>query len=357
MPGCAMRKAGRHWVARAATIRRPSPPIFARSSGAPQPRRSATCFRRRSAPASGWTPISCCRCRKALRLPRVNLLIADDVGLGKTVEAGLVLRELLLRRRVDFALVLAPAAMTVQWQDELATKFGLAFEIVDRRHLEDLRRQRGYGANPWAAGARFILSHTLVGDEAYVAGLRDVLEDFRARSLLILDEAHHAAPSGGGRYAVESQFTRELRDLAGRFEHRLFLSATPHNGHANSFATLLEAARSAAIHARRSGEARGPGAGDGAPAEGRPARARRGVSRADGCAGRDRRPAARCARAETGGDAGRLSGAPRAADRRTGAVQGGAGAAGVRRDCSSGCCRRWRRSRGRSGCTSPRSTG
>ena len=178
--------------------------------------------------------------RKALRLPRVNLLIADDVGLGKTVEAGLVLRELLLRRRVDFAVVLAPAAMTRQWQDELSTKFGLSFEIVDRAGLEALRRRRGWGANPWAAGSRFILSHALVGEEAYVAGLRDVLEDFRARSLLILDEAHHAAPSGGGRYAIESQFTKAVRELAERFEHRLFLSATPHNGHSNSFATLLE---------------------------------------------------------------------------------------------------------------------
>jgi len=178
--------------------------------------------------------------RKALRLPRVNLLIADDVGLGKTVEAGLVLRELLLRRRVDYAVVIAPAAVTAQWQDELQAKFGLSFEVVDRAGLEGLRRRRGYGANPWATGSRFILSHRLVGDESYVAGLRDVLEDFRARSILILDEVHHAAPSGGGRYAVESRFTRSLRDLADRFEHRLFLSATPHNGHSNSFATLLE---------------------------------------------------------------------------------------------------------------------
>lgn len=178
--------------------------------------------------------------RKALRLPRVNLLIADDVGLGKTVEAGLVLRELLLRRRVDYTVVLAPAAMTLQWRDELQSKFGLAFEIVDAAHLEALRRRRGYGANPWAAGSRFILSHRLLGDEACVAALRDLLGGFRARSLLILDEAHHAAPAGGGRYAIESQFTRALRDLSDRFEHRLFLSATPHNGHANSFATLLE---------------------------------------------------------------------------------------------------------------------
>jgi hypothetical protein len=57
---------------------------------------------------------------KALDLPRVNLLIADDVGLGKTIEAGLIVRELLLRRRVDFVVVAAPASMLLQWQDELS---------------------------------------------------------------------------------------------------------------------------------------------------------------------------------------------------------------------------------------------
>jgi ERCC4-related helicase len=57
---------------------------------------------------------------KALDLPRVNLLIADDVGLGKTVEAGLIVREMLLRRRVEVIVVAAPASMLLQWQDELA---------------------------------------------------------------------------------------------------------------------------------------------------------------------------------------------------------------------------------------------
>ena len=83
--------------------------------------------------------------RKALKLPRVNLLIADDVGLGKTVEAGLVMRELLLRRRIDLIVVLAPPSMTIQWQEELATKFGLAFEIIDREYLAKLRREQGFG--------------------------------------------------------------------------------------------------------------------------------------------------------------------------------------------------------------------
>jgi superfamily II DNA or RNA helicase len=67
-----------------------------------------------------------------------------------------------------------------------------------------------------------------------------LLGNFRPRALLILDEAHHAAPASGVRYAVDSQFTRAVRGLADRFEHRLFLSATPHNGHSNSFSSLLE---------------------------------------------------------------------------------------------------------------------
>ncbi|MBZ9696472.1 DISARM system SNF2-like helicase DrmD [Mesorhizobium sp. CO1-1-9] len=177
---------------------------------------------------------------KALRLPRVNLLIADDVGLGKTVEAGLVLREMLLRRRVDYVVVSSPAAMTAQWQDELAQKFGLGFTIIDRDYLAAVRRNYGFSANPWSVGSRFIISHSLLADESYSDGLIQLFGNFRPRAMLILDEAHHAAPSSGMAYATDSQFTRAVRNLAERFEHRLFLSATPHNGHSNSFSSLLE---------------------------------------------------------------------------------------------------------------------
>lgn len=177
---------------------------------------------------------------KALALPRVNLLIADDVGAGKTIEAGLILRELIPRRRIDFVVVCAPPSMTRQWQDELQAKFGLAFTIIDREYLAAVRRERGFAVNPWSSGSLFLLSHSLITDEVYTAGLRDVLGEFRARSLLILDEAHHAAPASGSRYAVDSQFTRAVESLAPRFEHRLFLTATPHNGHSNSFTKLLE---------------------------------------------------------------------------------------------------------------------
>jgi superfamily II DNA/RNA helicase len=178
--------------------------------------------------------------RKALRLPRVNLLIADDVGLGKTVEAGLVARELLLRRRIDFIVITPPPAMTIQWKDELESKFGLSFDIVDRERVSELRRLRGFSVNPWSTSSRFIISHSLLTEETYVAGLRDVLGEFRSRALLIVDEAHHAAPSGGARYAISSQITRSVREISERFEHRLFLTATPHNGHSNSFSALVE---------------------------------------------------------------------------------------------------------------------
>lgn len=178
--------------------------------------------------------------RKALQLPRVNLFIADDVGLGKTIEAGLIATELLLRRRVREVVVSCPPQMLLQWKDELESRFGLVFEILDRAYLERIRRERGFGVNPWTTFPRFLVSHRLLIDEAYTSPLRDWLGNLRPGTLLILDEAHHAAPASGSRYAIDSRFTRAIRDAAARFEHRLFLSATPHNGHSNSFSALLE---------------------------------------------------------------------------------------------------------------------
>ncbi len=178
--------------------------------------------------------------QKALLLPRVNLFIADDVGLGKTIEAGLIARELLLRKKVEDIVVACPPSMLFQWQEELEDRFGLVFQILDKDYIATVRRERGYGVNPWTTHSRFLVSHRLLIDEAYTATLRDWLGEFRPGSLLILDEAHHAAPASGAKYAIDSKITRAVRDLAGRFEHRLFLSATPHNGHSNSFSALLE---------------------------------------------------------------------------------------------------------------------
>lgn len=178
--------------------------------------------------------------RKALLLPRVNIFIADDVGLGKTIEAALILRELLLRKKVREVLVTCPPSLLPQWKDELEIRFGLTFEILDREYVQRVRRERGYAVNPWTTHSRFLISQRLLIDETYSAPLRDWLGEFKPGSMFIFDEAHHAAPASGARYAIDSKITRAIRDIAPRFEHRIFLSATPHNGHSNSFTALLE---------------------------------------------------------------------------------------------------------------------
>ncbi len=177
--------------------------------------------------------------KKALQMPRVNLFIADDVGLGKTIEAGLILREMIMRQKVKRIVIACPASLLTQWQGEMEARFGLSFVIFDRDYLFNCRRERGYAINPWTTHSQFIVSHSLLRDEQYASPLRDWLKQHRSGSMLVLDEAHHAAPSTSSSYAVDSQFTRGMRELTPLFEHRLFLSATPHNGHSNSFSALL----------------------------------------------------------------------------------------------------------------------
>lgn len=177
---------------------------------------------------------------KALELPRANLFIADDVGLGKTIEAGLVLQELLLRQQADFVLVVCPASVCLQWQGEMLRRFGLRFEVMTRRFIAWRRQERGFGTNPWATHNRFIVSHPLLRRPEYRDPLLDRLGDRARKGLLILDEAHVAAPASASKYATDTDTTRAIRDLAPRFDNRLFLSATPHNGHSNSFSALLE---------------------------------------------------------------------------------------------------------------------
>src|SRR5207244_9113625 len=95
---------------------------------------------------------------RALRMARVNLLIADDVGLGKTIEAGLVAQELLLRFRARTILVVCPASLQVQWKEEMRDKFGLEFRIIDSAQMRELRRRRGLHVNPWTHFPRLITS-------------------------------------------------------------------------------------------------------------------------------------------------------------------------------------------------------
>jgi SNF2 family DNA or RNA helicase len=175
-------------------------------------------------------------------MPRVSLLLADDVGLGKTVEAGLILTELLLHRRVRRVLVLSPASLRQQWQEEMRDKFSLGFDVVDREETHALQKRLGLDANPWRTFPRIVASYHYLKQP-------DVLERFRAAcrqpegssllpwDLLIVDEAHNLTPSNFGH---DSDLCEMLRLISPWFEHKLFLTATPHNGHTRSFSGLLE---------------------------------------------------------------------------------------------------------------------
>ena len=79
-------------------------------------------------------------------MPRVNLLIADEVGIGKTIEAGLVVQELLLRHRARTVLVVCPADLLQKWYDEMLDRFGLEFFIADSTSMRELRRTVGPSA-------------------------------------------------------------------------------------------------------------------------------------------------------------------------------------------------------------------
>ncbi|HRC71937.1 MAG TPA: DISARM system SNF2-like helicase DrmD [Candidatus Competibacter sp.] len=181
---------------------------------------------------------------RAIDMARVNLLIADDVGLGKTIEAGLVIQELLLRHRARTVLIVCPASLQEKWRVEMLEKFGLDFRVVDTDYIKQLRRERGIHANPWTSHPRLITSMDWAKGGEGLRAMRDVIPPHvghpRKFDLLVVDEAHNVAPAAGAHYALESQRTRFVRAIGPHFQHRLFLTATPHNGYTESFTSLLE---------------------------------------------------------------------------------------------------------------------
>jgi len=181
---------------------------------------------------------------RAIDMARVNLLIADDVGLGKTIEAGLVIQELLIRHRARTVLIIVPASLQEKWRVEMLEKFGLDFCVVDTEYIKQLRRERGIHANPWTSHPRLIASMDWVKSGEGLRAMRDVLPPIpgihRKFDLLVVDEAHNIAPAAGAHYALESQRTKFVRLISPHFQHRLFLTATPHNGYTESFTSLLE---------------------------------------------------------------------------------------------------------------------
>lgn len=154
-----------------------------------------------------------------------RLLLADEVGLGKTIQAGLVLTELRARGLISRALVLTPASLRDQWASELRDRFGLEPLVVDHAALARLASELPVGVNPWGSADLIISSIDLVKRPEVRTAVDTVPFD-----VLVVDEAHHLKP-GTDRGAV-------VADLATRVPWVAFATATPHSGDDHAYAFL-----------------------------------------------------------------------------------------------------------------------
>jgi len=158
---------------------------------------------------------------RVLDKPRPSMILADEVGLGKTVEAGLVIKELLARRAVDTVLIVTPPNLLNQWQTELRIKFNERFEIVDRARLGQVRRLHPE-RNPWSRLPKALVSSYLVRDE-------EVREEIKGIDwgLVVLDEAHHCRRKRDGSGITTTQLYRTFDELKDGAFGLLLLTATP----------------------------------------------------------------------------------------------------------------------------------
>ncbi|CDH44781.1 helicase-related protein [Candidatus Contendibacter odensensis] len=179
-----------------------------------------------------WVPVM-----RAIQMSRPRLLLADGVGLGKTVQAGLVLTELLARRRAHRILIVSPAGPLLnQWREEMHRRFGVRFQaITDWGMLEEKRRELLLGANPFDAVALCLLSIDFAKQEK-------VLQDLERASwdVVVIDEAHHCIGMGNAGDREDSQRRRLAEVLARQADALLLLTATPHDGYDAHFASLME---------------------------------------------------------------------------------------------------------------------
>lgn len=174
---------------------------------------------------------------RALRMSRPRLLLADGVGLGKTVEAGLVMVELIARRRAHRILIVSPAGPLLnQWHREMRTRFGLRFDVLkDQAGLQEARRSLVLGANPFDHVSLCLTSIDFAKQEKVLQDLERTTWD-----LVVLDEAHHCIRMGTAGDREDSQRRRLAEVLARQCDGLLLLTATPHDGYDPHFSSIIE---------------------------------------------------------------------------------------------------------------------
>jgi len=161
-----------------------------------------------------------------LKLARVRFLLADDAGAGKTIMAGLLIRELKLRGLAERVIIVCPANLTFQWQRELKEKFDEQFYVLKGEAIRDQ-----FGVNQWQQHPRVITSLDLAKRKDILAGLKQTRWD-----LAIVDEAHRMSATTD-RKTERYMLGEHLRDTS---DHVLLLTATPHRGEPENFTRFLQ---------------------------------------------------------------------------------------------------------------------
>lgn len=162
-----------------------------------------------------------------LKAARVRFLLADDAGAGKTIMAGLLIRELKLRGLVERILIVVPSNLAFQWQRELKEKFDEKFLVLKGGDIRDQ-----FGVNQWIEQKQILTSLDLAKRDEILPGLRQVQWD-----LVIVDEAHRMSWSPPARKTARYALGELLRDTS---DNMLLLTATPHKGDPTNFSLFLQ---------------------------------------------------------------------------------------------------------------------
>jgi SNF2 family DNA or RNA helicase len=165
-----------------------------------------------------------------LKLPRIRFLIADDPGAGKTIMAGLIIKELKLRHLIRRTLIVCPGHLKDQWRRELKERFDESFEVVDRNRIDSVYRE-----NVWHKVNQAITSIDF-------AKMEDVMPALSAAAfdLVIVDEAHKMSANIYGKKTQKTSRYKLGEVLSKLSDHLLFLTATPHKGDTENFRLFLD---------------------------------------------------------------------------------------------------------------------